>query len=355
MYRFKIAIFVCLSIVLQACSAEKSGNFELIVDFVNINIINDLRGLSVVNENVLWASGSHGVFLISKDGGESWLIDSVAGAGNLDFRSIEAFDENTAIVVSAGTPANIYLTEDGGKNWELTWSDSNPAVFLDAVAFRNPVEGLVAGDPVDGCLLILKTADGGNSWKRIDPGKIPQSLNTEGGFAASGTCLAMAGEKSAWIGTGGDLARVYYSVDAGLSWFVVNTPILSGSPMKGIYSLSFKNESIGIAVGGEWNVKNPIRSKAFTLDGGKSWALGSGSDTYCSGSCYVKDDIFLACGQSGIDITANGGQTWEHLSDLHLYGLQFDPTGSKGFGTGPSGRIVKLKLRKNKAGWFLSE
>ncbi|MCF8364255.1 MAG: hypothetical protein K9H16_00645 [Bacteroidales bacterium] len=314
--------------------------------FVNINITNGLRGLSVVNEKVAWASGTNGVFLKTEDGGETWLIDSIAGAENLDFRSIEAFNQNSAIVVSAGTPANIYLTQDGGTSWELTWSDSNPAIFLDAVSFWSRKEGLVMGDPVDGYMIILKTFDGGKSWHRMAADNIPQSLKTEGGFAASGTCLALAGETHAWIGTGGDSARVYTSQNGGFSWSVTNTPILSGSPMKGIYSLAFKNEANGIAVGGEWNVKNPKRSKAFTVDGGKTWVLAVGADNYCSGSCYVREAVFLACGQSGIDLSVNGGKTWDHISDIHLYGIEFDKSGMTGFGTGPSGRLVKLSLVK---------
>jgi photosystem II stability/assembly factor-like uncharacterized protein len=282
--------------------------------------------------------------LKTMDGGKNWQVSSVPGADSLDFRSIEAFGENKAIVVSAGCPASIYLTVDGGRTWDLTWKDNDPAVFLDAVSFWNKTNGLVMGDPVAGTLFILKTLDGGNTWQIIPGENIPKSLAVEGGFAASGTCLALAGSEHAWIGTGGDSARVYLSNNAGQSWSVVNTPILSGSPMKGIYSLSFKNNLEGIAVGGEWNVKNPMRSKAFTCDGGLTWIEGKGTDTYCSGSCHVKDDIYLACGQSGIDLSQDSGKTWEHVSELHLYGVEFSKSGKTGFGTGPSGRIVKISI-----------
>jgi hypothetical protein len=114
--------------------------------------------------------------------------------------------------------------------------------------------------------------------------------------------------------------------------------------MRGIFSLSFKDSLNGIAVGGEWNEKNPPKSRAFTNDGGITWELGYGVDSYCSGSCYVKDDIYLACGQSGIDVSADGGRTWKNISDLHLYGVKFDKTGEVGYGSGPDGRIVKLRL-----------
>jgi len=340
------SIFLLLTVVIQGCKSNKKERYILNVENINVNITNNLRGLSVVSDKVVWASGTRGVFLKTRDGGKTWKTDTIDGASELDFRSIEAFDENTAIVVSAGCPASIYITSNGGKRWVLVWKDDNPAIFLDAIAFWNRKEGLVMGDPVEGKLFMLKTSDGGQSWLQILPENIPQSKKIEGGFAASGTCLTVGGKKHAWAGTGGDSARAYYTQDAGASWQVVNTPILSGSPMMGIYSLSFKNNNEGIAVGGEWNVKTPQQSKAFTRDGGRTWSTGTGADTYCSGSCFVKEDIYLACGQSGIDLSVDGGENWEHINDLHLYGLAFEKLGSTGFGTGPSGRLVKLSLEK---------
>ncbi len=346
MYKTICSLLIILSILFQACKSSQSKKYDLEIDFVNLNITNNLRGLSVVDESVVWASGTNGVVLRTRDGVINWQICTVPGADSLDFRSIEAFNENKAIVVSAGCPASVYLTINAGKTWDLVWKNDDPEIFLNAVSFWNQTDGLVMGDPVDGSLFILKTVDGGNNWRRIPSQDIPKSLAVEGGFAASGTCLALADNGYAWIGTGGDSARVYLSKNAGLSWRVVNTPILSGSPMKGIYSLSFKNNKEGIAVGGEWNVKAPTRSKAFTNDGGKTWTLVGGSHTYCSGSCYVKDNIYLACGQTGIDLSQDGGETWKHVSDLHLYGIEFSESGKTGFGTGPLGRLVKISFKE---------
>ncbi|MEO6588262.1 MAG: oxidoreductase, partial [Pyrinomonadaceae bacterium] len=61
-----------------------------------------LRGLSVVSENVVWASGTGGTFLKTVDGGKNWTVGTVPGAEKLDFRDIEAFDAETAYVVSIG-------------------------------------------------------------------------------------------------------------------------------------------------------------------------------------------------------------------------------------------------------------
>ncbi len=337
-------VMISSLMIISACNVIPSTDFTLEIKHADINIKNGLRGLSVVDKNIAWASGSGGVYLITTDGSETWKTDSIEGASTLDFRSIYAFDEQQAIVVSAGTPARIYKTTDGGSSWRITFTSDDPAIFFDAISFWNEKEGLVMGDPVEGKLYLLKTEDGGETWNKVSPERIPASLVSEGGFAASGTCLATEGNSNAWIGVGGDSARVYRSTDQGNSWRVHQTPILSGSQMRGIFSLSFKNELNGISVGGEWNVKNPPKSRAFTFDGGLTWELGLGVDSYCSGSCFVKDDIYLACGQSGIDISADGGRNWENISELHLYGIKFDETGDVGFGSGPGGRLVRLRL-----------
>jgi len=334
--------------LVYGCSNNPINNYSIKVDHFDLQTQNNIRGLSVVDLNIAWASGTGGIFVVTNDGGKSWKTDSIADAGMLDFRSVHAFDEQNAILVSAGTPARIYKTMDGGKSWNISFSSDDPAIFFDAISFWNANEGLVMGDPVEGKLYLLKTNDGGVTWNRISPAAIPPSMVSEGGFAASGTCLTVDGSENAWIGVGGDSARVYRSSDQGLSWEVHQTPILCGSQMKGIYSLAFKNGNNGIALGGEWNVKKPPKSRAFTTNGGISWELGQGVDSYCSGGCFVKNDIFLACGQSGIDISTDGGRNWKNISDLHLYGIKFDKTGTVGYGTGPGGQIVKLLLAEEK-------
>ena len=61
------------------------------------------------------------------------------------------------------------------------------------------------------------------------PENIPQPLEGEAGFAASGTCLAVQGKSNVWFGTGGgSIARIFRSTDGGDTWKVSETPMLSG-------------------------------------------------------------------------------------------------------------------------------
>ena len=77
----------------------------------------------------------------------------------LDFRDVEAFDANTAYVLSIGEGENsrIYKTIDGGKNWKLQFKNTNPKAFFDAFAFWDEKHGIAMSDPVDGKYLLLET------------------------------------------------------------------------------------------------------------------------------------------------------------------------------------------------------
>jgi len=61
------------------------------------------RGLSVVDDDVAWISGSEGTVGRTTDGGTTWNIGTVEGFENVGFRSIYAFDENSAIIGNAGS------------------------------------------------------------------------------------------------------------------------------------------------------------------------------------------------------------------------------------------------------------
>src|SRR5215813_15133961 len=95
------------------------------------------RGLSAVNGAVVWASGSSGGFARTLSGGLDWQHGTVPGGLDLDFRTVRAFDANTAYLLSSGPgeKSRIYKTTDGGHAWRLQFTNNNTNAFFSGMAF----------------------------------------------------------------------------------------------------------------------------------------------------------------------------------------------------------------------------
>ncbi|MDX2033841.1 MAG: glycosyl hydrolase [Blastocatellia bacterium] len=308
------------------------------------------RGLSAVSDQVAWASGTKGTFLRTVDGGRTWQTGAVAGAEALDFRDVDAFDAQTACLLSIGKgeASRIYRTTDGGKTWGLQFKNSDPEAFFDAMAFWDRRHGIAMSDPVDGRFVILTTDDGGATWTRQPAERMPPALPNEGGFAASGTCITVEGRSNVWFGTGGArAARVFRSTDRGRTWTVAETPLLAGIPSAGVFSLAFRDARNGVAVGGDYQ-KPPgtERTLAFTSDGGLNWRLPDGPTPagFRSGVVWLRGGALVAVGTSGSDYSSNGVD-WTPL-DQENYNVVAIARSGAIWAAGPRGRIAKLLMTK---------
>jgi photosystem II stability/assembly factor-like uncharacterized protein len=310
-----------------------------------VNTTAGLRGLSVVSEKIVWASGTGGTVIKTVDGGKSWKVMTVPGAEKLDFRDIEAFDGNTAYILSIGNgdASRIYKTTDGGVTWALQFTNKNEKAFFDAVACWDVNTCMAMSDPVDGHYVLIRTDDGGTNWKQIVSNQMPAAKDGEAAFAASGTCLYIAPGGAVFLVSGGTDARVFRSVDRGNTWTVAETPIVKGTAGSGIFSITFRNELHGTAVGGNYEKPNePTRNLAFTRDGGKSFYEGEGLGGYRSGVTYIDDRTLIAVGTSGTDISSDRGATWKTIGSEDLNAVAAKGRSSV-WAVGPKGLVVKLK------------
>jgi len=184
--RFLVAIF------LLATAAAQSGPR---IQFSHTT--ESLRGVSIVSRRVAWASGTHGTYLRTVDGGEVWTPAQVPDANSLDFRAVRAFSADEAFLMSAGPgdQSRIYHTLDGGQHWNLQFTNSNPKGFFDSMAFWDPKHGIVVGDPVPDQTGKLKfellMTDDGQTWHPIPATQLPDAVEGEGAFAASNTNIAI--------------------------------------------------------------------------------------------------------------------------------------------------------------------
>ena len=92
--------------------------------------------------------------------------------------------------------------KDSG-NFSIVYKNDDPASFLNCMDFWEDGKGVAFGDVIDGKIMILLTEDFGKTWRQAAPENIPDALEGEVGFAASGTSLVTEEGGKAWIGLGG--------------------------------------------------------------------------------------------------------------------------------------------------------
>lgn len=304
-----------------------------------------LRGVSAVNERVAWASGAAATVLRTADGGTTWQKLNVTDEA-LDFRDIDAVDEQTAYALSIGNgPASrIYKTTDAGKTWQLQFKNDDPKAFLDAMTFWDKDHGIVFGDSVDLQFYILTTADGGHTWSRVPAANLPPAQGNEGAFAASGTNVAVAGKSHAWIGTGAAAkSRVLRTSDGGHTWQIADTPLASGGSA-GIFSIAFRDEKHGVIAGGDYQKEQQaVDNLAVTNDGGATWTLVKGLSGFRSVVAYVPGTkTLVALGPSGGDYSTDDGRTWTMITGPGFDTLSFVPGKQIGWGAGDKGKVGRL-------------
>jgi photosystem II stability/assembly factor-like uncharacterized protein len=342
----RVAVLIAVfSLVATSMALASSGNRDYGWQVTPTGSAARLRGLSAVSERVAWASGSLGTVLRTTNKGATWQSVGPPGTEMLQFRDIEAFDANTAVIQSIGdTPDafRIYRTTNGGQTWTLVFQNTEPTAFYDCMAFFDNHRGLALSDPINGRFRILGTSDGGRSWQIVNA-IMPPALPLEFAFAASGQCITTAGGRDAWFGTGGDaVARVFHSRDRGQTWTVANTPVRSG-PSAGVFALAFRDPRHGLAAGGDFLLETASPdAHALTDDGGASWSLATGApDEYRSGAHWVTGRDAIIVGPSGSDVTFDAGRTWHGFDDG-----SFDTVDCAGghacWASGANGRVAYL-------------
>jgi photosystem II stability/assembly factor-like uncharacterized protein len=324
------------------------------------NTAENLRGVSVLSNQVAWASGTHGTYLRTTNGGNSWQAAQVPGAEALDFRDVEAFSADFAYLLSAGPgdQSRIYKTTDAGKTWARQFANENPKGFFDCMAFWNHDHGIAVGDPVadkSGKLRfeLIATEDGGKNWNPIPSDSLPPAIEGEGAFAASGTCIAVQGNANVWFATGGKVARVFHSTNAGKTWTVAGTPMIHGPDSAGIFSIAFRDATHGVIAGGDY--KHPEQdgpNLAFTDDGGLTWKLSPVSpQRYFSAAVFAKphseSDAILVVGsfqsayEDDVANTPSQKTSLQKSWDWNLNAVSVSPTG-EAIAVGPKGLIVSF-------------
>jgi hypothetical protein len=360
------------------------------------NTTADLRGIDNVGHGIAWASGTNGTVLHTTDNGATWLLcKTPPDAEHLDFRGIQAFDANTAIVMSSGKGdlSRLYKTTDGCNTWKLLFTNPySPDGFFDTLLFIDSQHGILLGDPspfslktpteYENDIRLRVTADGGVTWGPISapdgrtPGTGLHALGDEAAFAASNSSIDSNNGRF-WLAT--STARVSsrrlfqyapqlqflfqstycagaldpISHECGQPWtdfHDAQAPINHSAPSAGIFSIHFRTEQNGVVVGGNYSKPDdPSDTAAYSADAGLTWFPANPQPRgYRSSVAY--DPItktWITVGPNGTDVSTDDGRTWRPLHPDPA--LHQPPDADRNwnalslpFVVGPHGRIAKL-------------
>ena len=351
-----------------------------------------LRGIYSVDGKVAWASGTGGTVLRTVDGGEHWtkctVPDAAKDGATLDFRGVQAWDAQTAIVMASGPgdKSRLYKTSDGCKNWALLFRNpDSPDGFLDSFWIDEHGDGLLLGDPVHGRFVVFWTHDQGLSWQSDSSPDLSKDANELGGFAASNSLIlhglsdkgpALGVPVVIGVGGKGGAFVFSHSIDSTCtsmiarddpeackrfqysSWQEIPVPIAHGSESTGIFAIglhqNFANsvlmtreqrkigfKQMWIAVGGDYSKPDENASTAaWSDDGGKNWFVAKRPPHgYRSSVAWSIDlNAWIAAGTNGSDISRDDGKNWEPMDDGNWNALSLP------FVVGPKGRIARLSV-----------
>lgn len=308
-------------------------------------------GISIVDDQTVWVSGTNGRYARTLDGGANWDVRVVPDADTLQFRDVHAFDADTAFLLSigGGESSRIYRTTDGGESWAISFQNEDPNGFFDCVDFWDRQRGFAFSDSHEGEFYLIRTMDGGETWERIPPESVPDAREGEGAFAASGTCVVARPGGLGWFATGASAVdtRVFRTTDYGDTWTDVVTPIESTTGTSGIFSLTFLDDERGAALGGDFgNPDSVYLNVAVTEDGGLTWTEAGRSNLGGSvfGASYVPGAItptLVAVAPTGTDYSMDNGQSWTRIDTVNYWGVSFISPDA-GWAVGP-GRIAKIR------------
>jgi len=337
------------------------------------NTTADLRGIDNVGGGVAWASGTHGTVLRTEDGGYVWQTCAVPpGAEKLDFRGVQAFDANTAIVMSSGPGdlSRLYKTTDGCHTWKLVFTNPDKDGFWDGIVAKRE-SGLIIGDPIDGHFIVFSSLDSSlEKWARHD-GSGNSSLDTalhdapaykgDGLFAASNSSMTGSPNVGLLFVTGGSQGAFFVFgvwLNNGNEFGKKSIPLAKGNSA-GAFSFRCAGKSLVshhvacVAVGGDYLLPDSSEgTAAYSSRPDTRWKQSrTPPHGYRSAVAYDSElKLWITVGPNGTDVSSDDGRNWRAVhpdaalheaadSDREWNALSLP------FVVGPKGRIGRLDVR----------
>src|ERR1700722_13356337 len=325
-------ILLTLIIFISPAGFTKAQQIRMLVSGLPVSI----RGLSVVNDQIIWISGSGGSVGLSTDAGVSWKWIQVHGYEKTDFRDIEAFSDQEAVIMGITEPAVILRTTDGGKNWTTTLEDSDKSVFLDAMDFSGN-EAVLVGDPDKEKIFFARSSDGGKSWLKSTSG-LEDAESGEAFFAASGSNIRFIPGDGFALVSGGEEPCLYLSS--------VRYPLNlnQGEQTTGANSIAINpsDPNQAFIVGGDFSHDTTSYGNSLRIQFHPFVQTPPLSPPHGYRSCveYLNKNEMICCGTSGVDFSNDGGMHWTLISGKGFHVCRKSKAGKSVFLAGPKGSVA---------------
>lgn len=277
-----------------------------------------------------WIAGDDGYLAGTSDGGKTWSkhdLGTTEGINEIYFRN----DDNGYLVAGR----RMFVTKDKGRSWQdlrtfrngdfgagrpdflsIRFSDKNKGYLIGSVLKISGGEEVVVDS------LLMRTDDGGETWRRIP-------VPTKGELYH----LDFSGNSHGWIV--GDDGVILHTTDEGRTWRQQN----SGTTMP-LYNVDFRDDKEGYAVGKSGTILR-------TENGGTTWTQvqTNFNETFMRVD-FADDKNGWVVGYDGTILrSSDKGKTWvrqESNARGRLYGLYMD----KKFGWAAGEKGLLLRFRK---------
>ncbi|WP_111642532.1 WD40/YVTN/BNR-like repeat-containing protein [Marinimicrobium alkaliphilum] len=257
---------------------------------------NTFHSMSFVSESVGWGVGPRQSVFRTADGGLSWTAQD-AGAGTDSFNDVHFIDSSLGWIV--GDTDRIFRTTDGGNQWQEIPTGLPNRTRLESVHFIDAQRGWVVGRDVPGTrpteIIIARTADGGETWERLDDEREGELRAVHFASETLGWAVGLRGGTSI-----GDRGIILHTADGGLTWQQ------QADGLGAINDIYFVDAQYGWATG--------VNELLHTLNGGATWTSMSNRVTGRSGLSvnFFDRDHGWVVGSAGLILqTVDGGASWQ--------------------------------------------
>lgn len=309
---------------LPSCPASADGTVP--VQEIRLGLF----GACMPSDQVGWVVGDLGRVYRTADGGKTWARQEVVGRRPVF--SISCVDDQHAWVSS--TSGAIHATSDGGATWKLQQTPSKRNLFK--VVFTTPQNGTAVGD----FGVIVHTSDGGATWSEVPlPAdfKLPPAADDQGVMPNDALLygLTFVDDRTGWLS--GEWGTILKTEDGGATWKQQQSGVEST-----LFGIAMRDAQAGVAVGMDsvilrtedggatWKpIPSGLQDRAFyevAFSGQNGWLAGN---------------------QGLVMQSTDGGATWKQVeTPKEVWSEWFRGIGLRGdhgLLVGGSGKIYEIK------------